>query len=255
MPEENETNIENNIEETNLLPNGIRQANASLNFSYDSSIVGNISNDNEYRDPNNKEFIWPAGYVRINSVRWMDTNLGRTAPDPLIYVESFNGVTENGDVIEFRPDRETYEKDDILISPIMEAFIKSPFCDADMIDRETERFMTKVDEEEFRYQSFKKNFDPEEQRAFNEWKASGNPVEQINTNFDGPKSVWEAMSNATTEDLFKFKLDIFEQPIVQESTDRNLRSSIRKAKSICEVCAHYQALIDAESEKKETEED
>ena len=55
------------------------------------------------------------------------------------------------------------------------------------------------------------------------------------------------MSGATTEDLFKFKLDIFEQEVVQNSENRELRSKIRKAKSICEVCAAYQQLLDEET--------
>ena len=54
------------------------------------------------------------------------------------------------------------------------------------------------------------------------------------------------MAEAQTEDLFKFKLEIFEQSIVQETDSRELRSGIRKAKTICEVCAEYQKLIDYE---------
>ena len=67
------------------------------------------------------------------------------------------------------------------------------------------------------------------------------------------KTVWQILSEATTEDLFKFKLDIFEQEIVQNSENRDLRSKIRKAKSICEVCGAYQELIDSENATKESE--
>ena len=77
-------------------------------------------------------------------------------------------------------------------------------------------------------------------------------IDPVETNFDTvsesePRSVWELLSQATTEDLFKFKLDIFEQEVVQNSEDRELRGKIRKAKSICEVCAAYQNLLDAET--------
>ena len=100
--------------------------------------------------------------------------------------------------------------------------------------------------------TFRKSFDPEEQRQFEEFKS--NKSEKIeDTNFTEPdrKSVWEVMSGATTEDLFKFKLDIFEQEVVQNSENRELRSKIRKAKSICEVCAAYQTLLDEETGSEE----
>ena len=99
---------------------------------------------------------------------------------------------------------------------------------------------------------FKKYYNPEEQRLFEEWKMNRDSDEDENSNFTQedknvePRSVWELLSEATTEDLFKFKLDIFEQEVVQNSEDRELRSKIRKAKSICEVCAAYQTLLDNE---------
>ena len=127
-----------------------------------------------------------------------------------------------------------------------------------MITRETTRYANKIEAEQKRYNAFIASYDPEEQRLFEEWKngksedESTKTIDPVETNFDTvsesePRSVWELLSQATTEDLFKFKLDIFEQEVVQNSEDRELRGKIRKAKSICEVCAAYQNLLDAET--------
>ena len=233
----------------------INQMNELIGFNYDTTVVGNISKDNEYANPDNNEFIWPEGYIRINTVRWADSVQGVNAKNPMLHVESFDGKTMNLDIIEYRNSKEEYEKDNLLITPIVSSFLDSPFCDPEMINRETQRYLVKLDEERIRYEAFKKTYDPEENRLFEEWKQGRFDEEGENTNFDqvNPKSVWELLSEATTEDLFKFKLDIFEQEVVQNSEDRELRSKIRKAKSICEVCAAYQTLLDNESDKSNEE--
>ena len=229
----------------------IVQMNGRLGFDYDASLVGNIKNDGDYADPENDEFIWPEGYIRVNTARWMDTVARGESPDPLVHVESFNGTQVFADVIQFRKSKEEYEADNLMITPIIKSFLESPFCDPAMIDRETERYMLKVDDEVIRYEAFKKTYDPEEQRLFEEWKA-----EKDNNFVEEPEGykykgrLWEMMSEATTEDLFKFKLEIFEQTVVQESDSRELRSGIRKAKSICEVCAEFQKLLDYEMLKE-----
>ena len=41
------------------------------------------------------------------------------------------------------------------------------------------------------------------------------------------------------EELFKFKLSIFDRPAIKESTDRELKSKIRKATSAIEVLYHF----------------
>ena len=230
----------------------LNQMNEMIGFEYESSVVGNISKDNEYADPNNDEYVWPEGYIRINTVRWADSVQGPNAINPMLHVESFNGKTMNLDIIEYKNSKEEYEKNNIHISPIIKSFIESPFCDPEMISRETERYLVKLDEEQQRYKAFKKTYNPEEQRLFEEWKMHKDAgAINENTNFDengvDPRSVWQLLSEATTEDLFKFKLDIFEQEVVQNSENRELRSKIRKAKSICEVCAAYQTLLDEEN--------
>jgi len=234
----------------------IKQVNQALGYEYDTMVIGNITSDNEYADPNNKEFVWPENYIRVNTVRWVDSVAGPNAPDPMIHVESFNGQQLHLDIIPCRFSKEAYENENIHISPIIKAYLDSPFNDVEMVNRETERYMVKLDEERKRYDAFKKSYDPEEQRLFETWKLNqNNDEDDENTNFGqgNPKSVWELLSEATTEDLFKFKLDIFEQEVVQNSEDRDLRSKIRKAKSICEVCAAYQTLLDNESEKSNEE--
>lgn len=238
----------------------INQMNELIGFDYDTTVVGNITKDNEYADPNNDEYVWPEGYIRINTVRWADSVQGPNAINPMLHVESFNGKTMNLDVIEYKNSKEEYEKNNIHISPIIKSFIESPFCDPEMISRETERYLVKLDEEQQRYNAFRKTYDPEEHRLFEEWKMKrDDDGEDENSNFNQedkntePRSVWQLLSEATTEDLFKFKLDIFEQEVVQNSEDRELRSKIRKAKSICEVCAAYQTLLDNESDKSNEE--
>ena len=191
----------------------IDDLNKALEFDYDTSVIGSTSKDNFYADPNNDEFIWP----------------------------------------------EDYDKAGTPVSILIKSFLESPFNDIEMITRETTRYANKIEAEQKRYNAFIASYDPEEQRLFEEWKSgksetneSTKTIDPVETNFDTvsesePRSVWELLSQATTEDLFKFKLDIFEQEVVQNSEDRELRGKIRKAKSICEVCAAYQNLLDAET--------
>ncbi len=45
--------------------------------------------------------------------------------------------------------------------------------------------------------------------------------------------------NIPTEDLFKLKLEIFEDEKVQNSENRELRSLIRKSKTAIDLMYHY----------------
>ena len=237
----------------------IDDLNKALEFDYDTSVIGSTSKDNFYADPNNDEFIWPEDYVRINTVRWADMITGPNSPNPNLFVESFDGRINNLDLIPYKPTKEDYDKAGTPVSILIKSFLESPFNDIEMITRETTRYANKIEAEQKRYNAFIATYDPEEQRLFEEWKSgksetneSTKTIDPVETNFDTvsesePRSVWELLSQATTEDLFKFKLDIFEQEVVQNSEDRELRGKIRKAKSICEVCAAYQNLLDAET--------
>ncbi len=233
--------------------------NNNIGFDYDTSIIGALNKDPFYSDPDNKDFIWPKDYVRINTVRWADMITGPNGADPQIFVESFDGVYNKFDQIPFRATAEEYDAVGYPISILIKSFLESPFNDIEMITRETNRFRNKLDEEERRYKAFCETFNGEEQRLYEEWKANRNNSEDEFGKMDTvteeqvSKTVWQILSEATTEDLFKFKLDIFEQEIVQNSENRDLRSKIRKAKSICEVCGAYQELIDSENTTKESE--
>ena len=233
--------------------------NNKIGFDYDTSLIGALNKDGFYSDPENKDFIWPENYVRINTARWADMITGPNGADPQIFVESFDGTHNRFDQIPFRSTAEEYDSVGIPVSILIKSFLESPFNDIEMITRETNRFRSKLDEEERRYKAFCETFSGEEQRLYEEWKASrsseGEEFGKMDTATEEQvsKTVWQILSEASTEDLFKFKLDIFEQEIVQNSENRDLRSKIRKAKSICEVCAAYQELIDAETETKETE--
>ena len=224
---------------------------SSFLFNYDQNLVGDLEHDTEYADENNSEFLWPEGQLRINSARWMDTELGFNTPERPVFLEVFNGKTIENHVINFKtPDEIT---DDYLSSPLHKAFCQSAFNDVSIIDRETARYQTAVEDTTEAFTAFRASFDPILEREFIEWKEAKKQGE-VSTNFEtpeepesSPRSVWELLSEATTEDLFKFKLDIFEQEVVQNSENRELRSKIRKAKSICEVCAAYQQLLDEET--------
>jgi hypothetical protein len=76
---------------------------------------------------------------------------------------------------------------------------------------------------------------------FLEYKASGNL--KIETIDDTQPISWESIRNASTEELFQTKLEIFESPPVQESDKKEYRSNIRKASSIIEAMYWYYLIV------------
>jgi len=54
---------------------------------------------------------------------------------------------------------------------------------------------------------------------------------------------WESIRNATTEELFQTKLEIFESPSVQETEKKEYRGNIRKATSIVEAMYWYYLIV------------
>ncbi len=54
---------------------------------------------------------------------------------------------------------------------------------------------------------------------------------------------WESIRNATTEELFQTKLEIFESPPVQETNKKEYRANIRKATSIIEAMYWYYLIV------------
>tara|TARA_B000000557_G_scaffold256166_1_gene248057 strand:+ start:1728 stop:2354 length:627 start_codon:yes stop_codon:yes gene_type:complete len=78
----------------------------------------------------------------------------------------------------------------------------------------------------------------EEFIEFTEWKKDGT----IPSNSEDDKKDYyslEKLQNLETESLFKLKLEIFEQEIVQNSENRELRSCIRKSKNVIELMHYY----------------
>jgi len=74
-----------------------------------------------------------------------------------------------------------------------------------------------------------------------EYKMNGNlNVETI----DETKPIsWESIRDASTEELFQTKLEIFESPPVQESENKEYRSNIRKSPSIIEAMYWYYLIV------------
>jgi hypothetical protein len=76
---------------------------------------------------------------------------------------------------------------------------------------------------------------------FLEYKAQGNL--KIETVDDTKPISWESIRNASTEELFQTKLEIFESPPVQESENKEYRANIRKSASIIEAMYWYYLIV------------
>ena len=64
---------------------------SSLLFEYDANLIGDNRFDTEYADPENSEHIWEEGRLRVNTARWLDTELGFNHPERPLQLEVFNG--------------------------------------------------------------------------------------------------------------------------------------------------------------------
>tara|TARA_B100000401_G_C52635045_1_gene637945 strand:- start:196 stop:828 length:633 start_codon:yes stop_codon:yes gene_type:complete len=73
---------------------------------------------------------------------------------------------------------------------------------------------------------------------FTEWKKDGK-IPSNSENEEKDLYSLEKFENLETESLFKLKLEIFEQEVVQNSENRDLRSSIRKSKNVVELLHYY----------------
>tara|TARA_B100002019_G_scaffold291749_1_gene312819 strand:- start:1027 stop:1593 length:567 start_codon:yes stop_codon:yes gene_type:complete len=87
-------------------------------------------------------------------------------------------------------------------------------------------------------------------QQFVEWKKEG----KISTDFVEKEPDTgidlETIETMSTEDLFKLKLAIFEKEEVQNSENRELRSSIRKSKDAIELLHHYfEIKLDAQKDE------
>lgn len=78
----------------------------------------------------------------------------------------------------------------------------------------------------------------EEFNQFVEWKNEGKISQNENEEIKS-KLTLEDLESLVAEDLFKLKLEIFEKEEVQNSDNRELRSSIRKSKDAIELLHYY----------------
>jgi len=220
-----------------------------INFEYDTNLIGSTDKDSLYVDPNDTNNIWPEGHIRISTAQWVDSNLGINGPDRTVRLETFDGKIHKSHVIKYyTPEELEKEPESIRNAPLMKSFIQSPFYDVEAINKETSRLLEAVNKTSYEFHAWRTTFDPDEFDRYEQWKKEeGDEDAEARKKYLDDNTVWGILSNSTTEDLFKFKLDIFEQSIVQNSESKELRSKIRKAKSICEVCAAYQELLDSES--------
>jgi hypothetical protein len=82
------------------------------------------------------------------------------------------------------------------------------------------------------------------EKDFEEWleyKRNGNL--KIETIDDTKPITWESIRNASTEELFQTKLEIFESPPVQDSENKEYRANIRKSSSIIEAMYWYYLIV------------
>jgi len=78
---------------------------------------------------------------------------------------------------------------------------------------------------------------------------------RIETVDDTKPISWESIRNATTEELFQTKLEIFESPPVQECENKEYRSNIRKSASIIEAMYWYYLIVSGVAPKDGTTEE
>ena len=82
-----------------------------------------------------------------------------------------------------------------------------------------------------------------------EYRANGNiKVETID---ETQPITWESIRNASTEELFQTKLEIFESPPVQESENKDWRQNVRKSESIIEAMYWYYKIVNNEVDESE----
>jgi hypothetical protein len=74
-----------------------------------------------------------------------------------------------------------------------------------------------------------------------EYKANGNLKVEV---IDETKPIsWNSIRDASSEELFQTKLEIFESPPVQETEQKEYRANIRKSESIIEAMYWYYLIV------------
>ena len=156
-----------------------------------------------------------------------------TAEDNPVIIR-WREIPEDGDVTKPHPDIEvqqmTTPMETFCFKAVRESLPDEHLCKTiEGIQKSTANYHDSMMQRE-------KDFD-----EFLEYKRNGNlKVETI----DDTKPIsWESIRNASTEELFQTKLEIFESPPVQETEQKEYRSAIRKASSIIEAMYYYYLIV------------
>ena len=147
---------------------------------------------------------------------------------------SFREIPQPADMTKQYPEipiqRITVPKDTFIFKGMMESLPKDHhFKSKAAIEKATADFHDSVTKSE------------EEYNEWLEYKRNGNL--KIETIDDTKPITWESIRNATTEELFQTKLEIFEAPPVQETDKKEYRANIRKSSSIIEAMYWYYLIV------------
>lgn len=180
---------------------------------------------NSIGDRDNWIVFWPQ--CRILQVNWM-------FPDP---EEEGNKVhirwIYDPDKIEDWPEDETPVMQRTDVHPNTECFRAFQESFPEMTDEEIEKLSFEHHEIMIQRQ---RDFE-----EYVEYKANGNLKVEV---IDETKPIsWNSIRDASSEELFQTKLEIFESPPVQETEQKEYRANIRKSESIIEAMYWYYLIV------------
>ena len=168
---------------------------------------------------------------RVTTVQYRDSNYAHA--DSPIQI-SFREIPQPADMTKQYPEIavQTIEtqKNAIIFKSLMEALPQDhAFKSMAAVEKATADFHSSRAKNEFDF------------KEWQEYKKNGNlKVETI----DETKPItWESIRNASTEELFQTKLEIFESDAVQKTDKKEYRSAIRKSSSIIEAMYWYYLIV------------
>ena len=128
----------------------------------------------------------------------------------------------------------------------LETMVETELCRA-LIDSmpDDHKFKTFEEIEKFTEAWHNDNLQREKDfQEYLEYRANGNI--KIETIDETRPITWDSIRNASTEELFQTKLEIFESPPVQECENKEYRQNIRKASSIIEAMYWYYLIVNGD---------
>ena len=128
----------------------------------------------------------------------------------------------------------------------LETMVETELCRA-LIDSmpDDRKFKTFEEIEKFTEAWHNDNLQREKDfQEYLEYRANGNI--KIETIDETRPITWDSIRNASTEELFQTKLEIFESPPVQECENKEYRQNIRKASSIIEAMYWYYLIVNGD---------